>query len=175
MAANRLSPLELDAWGGLLRTHTVLYRELERRLVKSSGMSISDYDVLVRLAWAGRSGLRMSELATRGLMTTGGLTRLVDRLERDGLITRTRTAHDLRGYEARITEAGRKAFRRANRQHLADVRELFLAHITTEQLEVLAEVWRRVKAANADLDQTPMPSELAGGQTDSRARRGLQR
>jgi DNA-binding MarR family transcriptional regulator len=143
--------------------HTVLYRELERRLVKSSGMPISTYDILLRLAWAGSSGLRMSELATQLLMTTGGLTRLVDRLEGDGLLTRTRTAHDLRGYEARITPAGRKALRSANQRHLADIRDLFLDHVTEEQLEVLAEVWRRVKAASADLDQTPMPSELAGG------------
>jgi DNA-binding MarR family transcriptional regulator len=163
---NRLSPLEFDAWGGLLRVHSVLYRELERRLVKSNGMSISSYDVLLRLTWAGSSGLRMSELATQLLMTTGGLTRLVDRLERDGLITRTRDAHDLRGYVARITPAGRRAFRSANQRHLADIRELFLDHVTKEQLGVLAEVWRSVKAANADLDQTPMPSELVGRQAN---------
>jgi DNA-binding MarR family transcriptional regulator len=166
MPRDRLSPLELDAWGGLLRVHTVLYRELERRLVKSSGMPISTYDVLLRLAWAESSGLRMSELATQLLMTTGGLTRLVDRLEGDGLLTRTRTAHDLRGYEARITPAGRKALRSANKRHLADIRELFLDHVTEEQLEVLAEVWRRVKAANADLDRIPMPSELSGRRAD---------
>jgi DNA-binding MarR family transcriptional regulator len=166
MASNRLSALELDAWGGLLRTHSVLHRELERRLVKSHGMTMSTYEVLLRLAWAGSAGLRMSELATQPLMTTGGLTRLADRLERDGLITRTRSVHDLRGYEARITPAGQKALRSANQRHLADIRELFLDHVTREQLEVLAEVWRRVKAANADLDQTPMPSELAGHQTD---------
>jgi DNA-binding MarR family transcriptional regulator len=168
MPRNRLSPLELDAWGGLLRTHSVLYRELERRLVKSHGMPISTYDVLLRLAWAGSAGLRMSELATQLLMTTGGLTRLADRLERDGLITRTRSAHDLRGYDARITPTGRKALRSANQRHLADIRELFLDHVTQEQLEVLAKVWRRVKAANADLDQTPTPSELAGQQTGRR-------
>jgi DNA-binding MarR family transcriptional regulator len=165
MASDRLSTLELDAWGGLLRTHSVLFRELERRLVRSHGMPISTYDVLLRLAWAGNAGLRMSELAAQLLMTTGGLTRLADRLERDGLITRTRSDHDLRGYEARITPTGRKALRSASRRHLADLHELFLDHVTQEQLEVLTEVWRRVKAANADLDQTPTPSELAGRQT----------
>jgi DNA-binding MarR family transcriptional regulator len=169
MPSDRLSPSELDAWGGLLRTHTVLYRELERRLVKGHGMTISSYDVLLRLTWAGSGGLRMSELATQPLMTTGGLTRLADRLERDGLITRARSADDLRGYVARITPAGRRAFRSANRQHLSDVRELFLDHVTQEQLVVLAEVWSRVKAANADLDQTPMPSELVR-QAESRGR-----
>jgi DNA-binding MarR family transcriptional regulator len=165
MPSNRLTTLELDAWGGLLRTHSVVHRELERRLLKSHGLSMSSYEVLLRLAWAGSAGLRMSELAKHPLMTSGGLTRLADRLERDGLIARTRSADDLRGFEARITPAGRRALRRANQQHLADVHELFLDHISEEQLEALAEVWRRVKAANAELDQTPMPSELAGPRT----------
>ncbi len=74
-------------------------------------MALSTYDVLLRLVRA-RDGLRMSELAKRVFMTTGGLTRMADRLERDGLITRSRSANDLRGYEARITPTGRKAFDR---------------------------------------------------------------
>jgi DNA-binding MarR family transcriptional regulator len=150
LSPDRLSPLELEAWGGLLRTHAVLYQELERRLVKSQGMTISTYDVLLRLSWAGAGGLRMSELANQAMKTSGGLTRLVDRLERDGLIARTRSANDLRGYEVRATPAGRRALRRANRRHLQDVRELFLNHLTRKDLEALAGVWRRIR--NADLE-----------------------
>ena len=142
----------MESWGGFLRMHTVLYQELDRRLSTGQQMSLSTYDVLLRLVRA-RDGLRMSELAKQVFMTTGGLTRMADRLERDGLIARTRSTEDLRGYEARITPAGRKAFKRANRQHLKDVRELYLAHLTAQQLEVLAEVWRRLKAANAHVGQ----------------------
>ena len=149
MSRDRLSPLELEAWGGLLRSHTVVYRELEHRLVQRQGISISTYDVLLRLAWAESGGLRMSELARQVIMTTGGLTRLADRLERDGLITRVRSADDGRGYVAQLTQAGRDVLRRSNRQHLADVRELFLDHVTQDELEVLARVWRRVKDARA--------------------------
>jgi DNA-binding MarR family transcriptional regulator len=109
----------------------------------------------------------MSALAEQAMMTSGGLTRLADRLERDGLIARTRSTDDLRGYEARITPAGRKALRRANRQHLADVRELFLDHVTQEELEVLAGVWRRVKAANAELSQTASRSTRAASERGS--------
>jgi DNA-binding MarR family transcriptional regulator len=154
MVPSRLSPLELDAWAGLLRTHFLLRSELDRRLLKGHRLLVSSYGVLLRLAWAGRDGVRMSELAELAMMTSGGVTRLADRLERDGLITRTRSRDDLRGFEARITPAGQKALRRANRQHLADIRELFLEHVTQQELEVLARVWRRVQDANAELTQT---------------------
>lgn len=160
MTASRdqLTPLEMEAWGGFLRTHTVLYRELDRRLAMSGQMPLSTYDVLLRLAWAGSAGLRMRELAQQVFMTSGGLTRMADRLERDGLITRTRSAGDLRGYEARITPAGRRALKRANLQHLDDVRELFLDHLTQEELDVLARVWRRLKAANAEPGAVAKPA-----------------
>jgi DNA-binding MarR family transcriptional regulator len=146
---DELSPLEVDAWAGFLRTHTVLYRELDQRLTKGQQMSFSTYDVLLRLAWAGTAGLRMGELAQQVFMTSGGLSRLADRLERDGLIARARSADDLRGYHARITAAGRRALKRANRQHLDDVRELFLDHLTREELEVLGGVWRRLTSQTA--------------------------
>lgn len=145
MERDRLTPLEMEGWGGFLRMHTILYQELDRRLVRGQQMPLSSYDVLLRLVRA-PEGLRMSELAKLVFMTTGGLTRLADRLERDGLIARTRSARDLRGFQARITPEGRRAFKAANRQHLADVRELFLDHVSHEQLQALAEVWARLKA-----------------------------
>jgi DNA-binding MarR family transcriptional regulator len=146
-SAHQLSPLQMDAWGGFLRAHTVLYRELDRRLVRSQQMPISTYEVLLRVAWAGKDGLRMSELAQRMFMTSGGLTRLADRLERDGLITRNRCPEDLRGYAVQLTPAGRKALKRANRQHLEDVRELFFDHLSEEEVELLAGIWARLKSA----------------------------
>ncbi len=151
MALSRLSADELEAWGGFLRTHFVLHRELERRLVNRHGLLMSGYAVLLRLAWAGPEGQRMSELAEEAMMTSGGLTRLADRLERDGLITRTRSSDDLRGYVARITPAGRRLLSRANEKHLADVRQLFLDHLTDEEIRMLGDVWRRIKAANERL------------------------
>jgi DNA-binding MarR family transcriptional regulator len=154
MARDELSTLELQAWGGFLRTHAVLYNELERRLETSHGMTISTYDVLLRLSWAGAAGLRMNELADQVLKTSGGLTRLADRLEREGLITRTRSSDDRRGFEARITPKGRKALRRANRQHLRDVRELFLDHLTEDQLTTLASAWRDLRVVFAELGPT---------------------
>lgn len=155
MARSRLTSRELEAWGGLLRTHFLLRGELERRLLRSHGLHLSAYGVLLRLEWAGDAGVRMSELAEKAMLTTGGLTRLADRLERDGLLTRTRSDDDHRGYEARITEVGRRTLRAANKQHVADLRELFFDHVNPEELDVLATVWRRVRAAE---DVSPGPA-----------------
>lgn len=145
MARSGLTALEQGAWGGLLETHSAFWRELERRLVKSHGMALSTYDVLVRLDRSEACGLRMSALARQVLMSSGGVTRLVDRLEEDGLVCRERSTEDLRGFEVRITPAGRKALASASRQHLEDVRELFLCHLTEDELELLAGIWRRLR------------------------------
>jgi DNA-binding MarR family transcriptional regulator len=170
MPDDDLSAVELEAWGGFLRTHAVVHQELERRLVKGQGMPLSTYDVLLRLAWAGSRGLRMSELADQVLKTSGGLTRLADRLERDGLIARTRSPGDLRGYEVRITPEGRRALRRANRQHLDDVRELFLDHLTQKQLEALAGSWRRIGAAVSGISPAASAAFSAGAAATERQR-----
>ncbi|GAA2601375.1 MarR family transcriptional regulator [Dactylosporangium fulvum] len=142
---DRLDPLDNSAWSGLLRAQAALSRELERRLMETHQMPLSTYEVLLRLAWA-KEGIRMTDLAHQVNFTSGGLTRLVDRLERQGWITRTRSATDLRGFTATITSAGRKALKRANRQHLADVRELFLDKLSIEDIAALAAIWKRLGA-----------------------------
>jgi DNA-binding MarR family transcriptional regulator len=102
-----------------------------RRQLKSHNMSILTCDVARRLGMAQSAELRMRELADHVRMIYGGPTRLADRIERDGLINRSCGAEDLRGYES----VGRKALRRANRQHVKDVRELFLDHVTQEDIK----------------------------------------
>jgi DNA-binding MarR family transcriptional regulator len=78
------------------------------------------------------------------LLSRSGLTRLVDRMEGEGLLRRERCEDDARGYHALITEAGRELFARARRTHLEGVRERFLEHLSAAELRQLAEVWERV-------------------------------
>ena len=146
---------ELAAWRGFLRVHSALTRELDAELLSEHGFSLSSYEVLIFLADAPEAGMRMSELADSVLLSRSGLTRLVDRLERDGLVSRKPCASDLRGYNALITPRGRQKLRVARRTHLAGVRRLFLEHFTPSELGNLAELWERVKpgaAATADGD-----------------------
>jgi len=89
---DELSPAELGAWRGFLRVHSALSRELDSELVAEHGLSLSSYEVLLFLAESPDGRMRMAELAESVLLSRSGLTRLADRLERDGLVTRTVTA-----------------------------------------------------------------------------------
>jgi DNA-binding MarR family transcriptional regulator len=86
----------------------------------------------------------MSDLSHTALLSASGVSRLVDRLERDGLVRRERCAADGRGYWAVLTARGEAAFREARATHLAGVRRLFLRHFADDDLARLADYWERV-------------------------------
>jgi DNA-binding MarR family transcriptional regulator len=105
--------------------------------------------VLVQLANAPDRMLRMSELAKAVLLTRSGLTRLVDRLERRGLVERRSCPSDARGFHAVLTAEGLRRLKEARPTHLAGVRRLFLDLLEPEELRSLAAIWERVEAAAA--------------------------
>jgi DNA-binding MarR family transcriptional regulator len=144
-----LSQEELGAWRGLLRVHARLTKALDADLVREHDLPLSSYEVLLFLADAPEGRLRMSELADGVLLSRSGLTRLVDRMEREGLLRRERCEDDARGYHAIITAEGRELFRRARATHLDGVRELFLTRLSAAERRTLAELWERVSPGAA--------------------------
>nr|MCW2728789.1 transcriptional regulator, MarR family [Aeromicrobium sp.] len=84
----RLTETELGAWRSFLRAHAQITRKLEADLVAEHELPLPSYDVLLQLAESPGRRLRMTELADRVLLSRSGLTRLVDRLEREGLVER---------------------------------------------------------------------------------------
>jgi DNA-binding MarR family transcriptional regulator len=141
--ARLLNDEELAAWRGLFRSHARLTRALDVDLVSAHGLPLTSYEVLLYLANSPEGRLRMSELADSVLLSRSGLTRLVDRLERQGLLRRESCASDRRGAYAAITQRGRALFDRARVTHLEGVRRRFLDHLTEEDLRFLADIWRR--------------------------------
>ena len=139
-----LDRAELGAWRGLLRVHSRMTKALDAELIAEHGISLSSYEVLLFLADAPDGRLRMSELADGVLLSRSGLTRLVDRMERDGLLRRERCEDDARGFNALITAEGRDLFQSARRTHLDGVRELFLSHLSADELRTLARLWEKV-------------------------------
>ena len=144
-AAVLLNREELGAWRGLLRVHARMTKALDAELLREHGLPLSSYEVLLFLADAPGGRLRMSELADGVLLSRSGLTRLVDRMERDGLLRRERCPDDARGFLATITPKGRALFQRARRTHLDGVRERFLRHLSDQDLEALGALWDKVQ------------------------------
>jgi DNA-binding MarR family transcriptional regulator len=98
------------------------------------------------LSDADNGRMRMHDLASSVLLSRSGLTRLVDRLERDGYLERCSCSHDARGAFAVLTPAGREKLAAARETHLAGVRTMFVRHFSEEQLELLGDGWERVLA-----------------------------
>ena len=141
-----LTGRDLAAWRGLLATHHAVIGQLDQELEREHGLPLTSYEVLIYLADAKGERLRMGELAEQLLLSRSGLTRLVDRLERQGLVSRERCPSDRRGYFARLTAAGRRKLAAARPDHLAGVRRHFLSRLEPADLDALATIWRRFAA-----------------------------
>jgi DNA-binding MarR family transcriptional regulator len=137
----QLSRRELAAWRGLLRTHARVLAALDAELEQAHGLAVPEYEVLLVLTQCGDQHLRMSELADAALLTRSGMTRLVDRLEKQGLVRRERCPADGRGTYAVITPEGAAAFAAARPTHIAGVRRLFLDPLKKKEQRLLAEAF----------------------------------
>jgi len=135
---------ELRAWRGLLRAHACLAKRLDAALEQAHGLPMTSYEVLHHLEEANGGRMRMCELAEQAQLSRSGLTRLVDRLERDGLIERCSCEHDARGAYACLTGAGRERLEAARGTHLAVIREQFFSHFSESELSSLADMWERI-------------------------------
>jgi DNA-binding MarR family transcriptional regulator len=157
----KLSPEQRAAWSGFIRAHASIVRELDAEMQATHGLPLSSFDVLVQLSLAPEGRMQMFELAEAVHISRSGLTRLVDRLEREGLLERIRGERDPRQVFASITERGLERLAETTPAHLAGVRERFLDRLSQDQLEQLAEIWRRLLGSGA-----------VPGATDSGARPG---
>jgi DNA-binding MarR family transcriptional regulator len=138
VATAKLTETELRAWQALLHAHHDVTDRLDADLREQHGLTFSEYDVLLRLARAPDRSLRMSDLAERVLLSPSGLTRLVDRLVEDGLVTRDTSQEDARVTLARLTGRGRDRLRRAARTHLQGIRQHFTGRLSETQLRNVA-------------------------------------
>ncbi|MEP7054395.1 MAG: MarR family transcriptional regulator [Actinomycetota bacterium] len=133
----RLTERELKAWRAFLRAHSSVTRALENELVTAHDLSLPEYSVLVTLVEAPEHRLRMTELADRVLMSRSGLTRLVDRMQSDGMVDRFRCPGDARGMHAVLTDLGLQRLKESTGTHLRGVREHVTVKLTDEELDQL--------------------------------------
>lgn len=146
-AVTSVPPAQLAAWRAFLEAYAHTTELLERELKAEEQLPLAWYDVLVQLREAEGHRLRMQELADRVLLSKSGLTRLIDRMERDGLVQRQACPSDRRGTFAELTAAGMDTLRRSAPTHLRGVREHFTSLLTDEEAAVLETALDRVAAA----------------------------
>lgn len=143
-AVEGLCPAELAAWRGLLRVHANVLKALDAEMEAMHGVQLTSYEVLIQLADAPDRRMRMCDLADSVLLSRSGMSRLVDRLERDGLLVRCACSHDARGAFACITEAGLALLEQARPTHVSGIRRRFLEQFSEDELRILGQFWDRL-------------------------------
>ncbi|MCI0549995.1 MAG: MarR family transcriptional regulator [Anaerolineae bacterium] len=140
------SPVERDAWGGFLKTYAYINRLIEADLQEHARITHVEFEVLLRLSWQENQRLRIQDLAAQSILTRSGLSRVVERLEKAGLVIREEACEDRRGAYAVLTEAGVERFRTASQAHMDFVRRNFLDLFNDEELKQMAAFWKRMAA-----------------------------
>jgi DNA-binding MarR family transcriptional regulator len=138
----------MQAWRNLIRAHAVVTGELEGELIEKVGLSLAWYEVLLRLQASAHGKLRMSDLADSMLVAQSSVTRLIDRMERAGLVRREPNLLDRRVTMVAMTEEGQRLYARARPIHLRGVAERFGAHVDAEDAETLRRIMRQVLEGN---------------------------
>lgn len=134
----------LAAWEAFLGAHAAVVKVLERELQEERGLPLPFYEVLLRLRRAPGRRMRMQELAEEVFFSRSGLTRLVDRMETEGLVERAACPSDRRGVEAVLTEKGLVTLREAAPVHLRGIEEHFAGHLTADEATLLHRALARI-------------------------------
>lgn len=137
------SEIGFEAWRSFLQAHATLMRRLTSDLAQKTGLTLGDFDVIGQLANAGGE-LRMTELAARAYSSRSGMTRRVDRLVDEGLVTRTAADADGRGVVVALTDAGVARLAETAPVHLRGVAELFVAQLGERELVALKKALDKV-------------------------------
>ena len=141
-----LTRREEAAWRAMVRAFVVLPRVIEADLLASSGLNLADYTVIANLSEQPTQSMRMSELAAQAALSASGLTRVVERLARQGIVERTRSEDDGRGQVARLTDLGRQRLTQAYPPHVESVRRRVLDHFDPGDLAALTAALNAVGA-----------------------------
>src|SRR5262245_1731652 len=143
------------AFAALVRAHAAATRKLSAQLSADHGLTLSDYEVLLRLSRAPDQRLRRVDLAEQVLLTASGVTRLLDGLERAGFVERASCSTDRRVVYAVLTDDGLEKVRSARQAHLAQIETFFHARLEERELDELTALLARLEDPGEELDCDP--------------------
>lgn len=144
----------VDAFVSLLRAHAATIRQLNAKLSADHGLTLNDFEVLLRLSRAPDRRMRRVDLTQEVFLTPSGITRLLDGLERLGLVERGSCDSDRRVVYAVLTDAGLAKLREAATSHFAQVDEVFARFEQAELTELttlLSHLGDEVSAVDCDV------------------------
>jgi DNA-binding MarR family transcriptional regulator len=124
--------------------HALLVRELSASLVATHGLTINDYGTLLLLSRAGDEGMRRIDLANQLQLSPSGITRLLDRLEDQGLVEKGECKTDARVSYAILTEGGLAKLREAAPGHVEDIDRRLTSVLSEEEMKTLSELLGRL-------------------------------
>jgi DNA-binding MarR family transcriptional regulator len=150
MTSTYTPPRRLESWVSFLQSHAAITRELSAQLQHEHGLTLSDYEVLLRLKNAEGGMMRRVDIASQVLLTASGITRLLEGLERSGYVRKQTCESDARVSYAKITDEGLEKFTVASQTHLRGIEELFLSRYSGSELATLAELLGRLPVTGSD-------------------------
>ena len=148
-----MEPEEWESWAALLMLHRAVLQDLDAELRQQHKLAVSEFDVLITLFNAPDNRLGMSALAREAMLSPAGITHLVTRLERDGLVKREVDLADRRKWFTVLTERGDRALRAARRTHNTVLRRTFLAATSPADRKLLQQLWQRLSSADSGNDE----------------------
>ena len=139
-----------DAFANLAAAYATLTRELSASLVEQHGLTINDYGCLLLLSRAGEEGMRRIDLANELRLSPSGITRLLDRLEDQGLVGKGACKEDARVSYAILTEAGLSKLREAAPGHVEDIDRRIGAVLDEDEMRTLIELLGRIDSSRGE-------------------------
>lgn len=139
-----LQPHEWESWNALLMLNRLVLHELDTELRRAHQLAVTEFDVLITLFNAPQRRLGMSVLADRAMLSPAGMSHLVTRLERDGLVRREVDPTDGRKWFTVLTDAGDQALLAARRTHNDVLRRTIVAVTSPVERRTLQRIWLRL-------------------------------
>ncbi|RLY94692.1 MarR family transcriptional regulator [Kocuria tytonicola] len=133
----------IEAWDALSRCHVSVTRQLQRD-VDLRGLSRREFEVLATLDGADRGGLRLRDLNSHVLLTQSSLSRMLERLENKGLVTRRQDSQDLRGVRVALTEAGGRLYKQISEDNDQKVADVMSTALDSQEIRVLTRLSERI-------------------------------
>jgi DNA-binding MarR family transcriptional regulator len=163
MSDDLLHDDRVTLWGLFLEAHAALSHRLVRELRSGAGLPDGWFEVLLRIGRTPGQAVPMTKLAEQVLFSSGGFTKLADRMETAGLIRRQPCPTDRRSHLATLTPEGRRALDRALAIHVPGLQRYLLDPLDDQQHRELETILRALRDQFTPAPMTDDPAEQVGG------------